>query len=207
MTSCLDSMDPTGSAAPGLASLELAFRTAGPDDAPALAGFAEHVFRDTFGPHNRAEDMDAYCRDAYAIDHVRGELTDRDYHTVLALARGELAGYAQLRTTAPPPCVTGPAPVELKRLYVDRRWHGGGVAHTLLDRAVAIALQRGAQTLYLSVWRHNQRAIAFYVKHGFAQVGAAEFRLGADIQLDLVMQRPLPALPIQPSPPAATSRG
>ena len=174
-----------------LATIDLTFRTAGPDDAPALAGFAEHVFRDTFGPHYRAEDMDAYCRDAFAIDHVRCELTDRAYHTVLALARGELAGYAQLRSTTPPPCVASPAPVELKRLYVDRRWHGGGVAHALLDRAIAIAMQRGAQTLYLSVWQHNHRAIAFYAKLGFVTVGSAPFVLGTDRQVDPVMMRPL----------------
>ena len=46
--------------------LPLAFRTAGPDDTAALAALAERVFRDTFGPHNRPEDMDAYCRTAYA---------------------------------------------------------------------------------------------------------------------------------------------
>lgn len=94
-----------------------------------------------------------------------------------------------------------------RRLYVDRRWHGGGTAHALLDRAIAIAMQRGAQTLYLSVWQHNHRAIAFYVKHGFVRVGAAEFQLGADVQLDPVMQRPLPAVPVQDAPAAATSRG
>lgn len=190
----------------GGVTLDLAFRTAGPDDAPALAGFAEQVFRDTFGPHNRAEDMDAYCGAAFATDHVHHELTDRHYHTVLVFARGDLAGYAQLRSTAPPPCVAGPAPIELKRLYVDRRWHGGGVAHALLDRAIAIAMQRSAQTLYLSVWQHNHRAIAFYVKHGFAQVGTAEFRLGADLQFDPVMVRPLPAGTTRPCPPAFTSR-
>jgi ribosomal protein S18 acetylase RimI-like enzyme len=217
----MTAVDPTGGAAPspGLAAPELALRTAGPDDAPALAALAEHVFRDTFGPHNTAEDMDAYCRAAFAIDHVRHELTDREYHTVLAIAHGELAGYAQLRATAPPPCVTGPAALdptagsaprpageavgvptprlaalELKRLYVDRRWHGGGLAAALLDRAIAIAVQRGARTLYLSVWQHNHRAIAFYAKHGFVRVGVAEFTLGRDVQLDPVMVRPLPAV-------------
>lgn len=186
---------------------DLTLRTAVPDDAAALAAFAERVFRDTFGPHNRPEDMDAYCATAYAIDHVRHELTDRAYHTILAVAHGELAGYAQLRAASPPPCVSGPAPLELKRLYVDHRWHGGGVAHTLLDRAIAIAEQRGARTLYLAVWQHNQRAIAFYVKHGFVRVGAAEFRLGADVQLDPVMVRPLAAGPARPSPTAADAHG
>jgi len=180
---------------------DLTLCTAVADDAPALAAFAERVFRDTFGPHNRPEDMDAYCAAAYAIEHVRHELTDRAYHTVLATAHGELAGYVQLRAAPPPPCVAGPAPLELKRLYVDRRWHGGGVAHALLDRAIAVAEQRGAHTLYLSVWQRNQRAIAFYAKHGFTRVGSAEFRLGADVQIDPVMMRPLagPARPARPT--------
>jgi ribosomal protein S18 acetylase RimI-like enzyme len=190
-----------------LTAPDLAFRTADPDDAPALAAFAEHVFRDTFGPHNTAEDMDAYCGDAFAIAHVRDELTDRHYRTILAFARGELTGYAQLRAIAPPPCVTGPAPLELKRLYVDRRWHGGGLAAALLDRAIAIAMQRGAQTLYLSVWQHNHRAIAFYVKHGFVQVGVSEFTLGRDVQFDPVMVRPLPAEAACDAPPAVAPRG
>lgn len=170
---------------------DLALRTAGTDDAAALAAFAERVFRDAFGPHSRAEDMDAYCRAAFALDQLHRELADRDYHTALVFTRGELAGYAQLRATAPPPCVVGPEPLELKRLYVDRRWHGSEVSRALMDRAIEIAEQRGARTLYLSVWQHNHRAIAFYVKHGFAPVGTAPFAIGADVQSDAVMARPL----------------
>jgi GNAT superfamily N-acetyltransferase len=171
--------------------LDLTLRTATPDDGPALAAFAERVFRDAVGPHNRAEDMDAYCRAAFAIDHVRHELTDRHYHTEFAFVRGELAGYGQLCTTAPPPCVVGPEPLQFKRLYVDQRWHGGGVAHALMAHAIAFAEQRGARTLYVSAWEHNHRAIAFYAKHGFVQVGTVQFTLGSDVQIDLVMVRPL----------------
>ena len=37
----------------------------------------------------------------------------------------------------------------------------------------------------------NPRAIAFYRKFGFVDVGAHEFRLGADVQTDRVMVRGL----------------
>jgi ribosomal protein S18 acetylase RimI-like enzyme len=87
--------------------------------------------------------------------------------------------------------VAGPDPLELNRLYVDPRWHGGGVAHALMTHAIEFAQQRGAQTLYLAVWKHNHRAIAFYAKHGFEQVGSAPFRLGTELQIDPVMVRPL----------------
>ena len=172
-------------------TLDLTIRPARPDDAAALAAFAERVFRATFGPHNRADDMDLYCREAYSLDAQRHELEDPEYRTVLAFARGELAGYAQLRTGAPPPCVTGPRPIEIKRLYVDQRWQGGGVAQALMAHAFELAHQLGAETVYLSVWQHNHRAIAFYAKLGFVTVGSAPFVLGTDRQVDPVMMRPL----------------
>ena len=174
---------------------DLTLRPATLDDAPALGRFAEHVFRDTFGPHNRPEDMDAYCGTAFSLDAQRRELADADLHTVLAIAHDAIAGYAQLRAGPPPPCVTGPRPIELKRLYVERRWHGHGVAQTLMTHASELAQHHGAQTLYLSVWQHNHRAIAFYAKHGFERVGVAPFRLGADLQFDPIMMRPLPTPP------------
>jgi ribosomal protein S18 acetylase RimI-like enzyme len=172
---------------------DLTLRPATLDDAAALGSFAEHVFRDTFGPFYRPDDMNAYCSKAFSLDEQRRELTDRDLRTVLALERGTIAGFAQLRSGSPPPCVTGPHPIELKRLYVEQRWHGRGVAQILMTHAIELAQRRGAQTLYLSVWQHNHRAIAFYAKHGFEHVGVAPFRVGADIQLDPIMALPLPA--------------
>jgi diamine N-acetyltransferase len=174
-----------------MTAIDVTLRPAGLDDAAALASFAEHVFRDTFGPHNSADDMDAYCGTAFSLEKQQRELADPELHTVLAFARGELAGYSQLLAGPPPPCVTGPDPLELKRLYVGRRWHGGGVAHTLMTHAIEIARARGARTLHLSVWQHNHRAIAFYAKYGFEPVGVAPFRLGSDVQLDPVMMRSL----------------
>jgi ribosomal protein S18 acetylase RimI-like enzyme len=174
-----------------MTSFDLALRPAGPDDAAVLSSFAEHIFRDTFGPHNRPDDMDLYCSAAFSIDQQREQILDPDYYIVLAIMGGELAGYAQLHVGPPPACVAGPHPIELKRLYVDRRWQGGGVAQALMHHAIEVARQRGARTLYLAVWRHNHRAIAFYRKYGFEEVGTAEFLLGTDLQVDPVMVRPL----------------
>ena len=171
--------------------LDLTLRPATLHDAAALAAFAESVFRETFGPHNRPEDMDAYCSAAFSLAELERELTAPYLHTVLGVAGGDIAGYAQLRDGPPPECVAGPDPIELKRLYVGRRWQGSGVAQTLMAHAMDLAQQRGAATLYLSVWQHNHRAIAFYAKQGFERVGAAPFQLGADIQLDPVMMRSL----------------
>jgi ribosomal protein S18 acetylase RimI-like enzyme len=92
-----------------------------------------------------------------------------------------------------PPAVTGPAPLELVRFYVDRPWHGSGVARAMMSACDDEARRRGARTLWLGVWEHNPRAIRFYEKCGFVDVGSHKFVLGDDEQTDRLMARPIPA--------------
>jgi ribosomal protein S18 acetylase RimI-like enzyme len=77
--------------------------------------------------------------------------------------------------------------VELARFYVDRPWHGRGVARELMDAARAAARNLGGRTFWLGVWEHNPRAIAFYAKCGFRDVGSHKFLVGSDLQTDRVM--------------------
>jgi ribosomal protein S18 acetylase RimI-like enzyme len=74
---------------------------------------------------------------------------------------------------------------------VDRRWHGQGIAGALMAETLARARRLGRRTIYLAVWERNARAIAFYRKVGFLEVGAQPFQLGKDIQTDQVMMRDL----------------
>jgi ribosomal protein S18 acetylase RimI-like enzyme len=87
--------------------------------------------------------------------------------------------------------VSGADPIELLRFYVDRRWHGQGVAGALMKETLAQARALGRRTVYLAVWERNARAIAFYRKAGFREVGAQPFHLGKDVQTDRVMVREL----------------
>jgi RimJ/RimL family protein N-acetyltransferase len=43
------------------------------------------------------------------------------------------------------------------------------------------------RSIWLSVWEENPRAIAFYRKMGFRDVGAGRFLVGADLQDDRIM--------------------
>lgn len=162
-----------------------------PGDAPALASFAEAIFRETFGPGNRPDDLDAYIATAYGPGRQEAELRDPAIVTLLAEMEGALAGYVQLSARRQPEAATWPAPVEIMRFYVGRRWQGRGVARALMLEALMEAVRMGGRTVWLCVWEHNPRAIAFYAKCGFADVGSAPFQLGADRQTDRIMARSL----------------
>ena len=77
-------------------------------------------------------------------------------------------------------------------MYVLPDSHGGGVSAALMTGAVKRAEELGAKCVWLGVNQMNQRAQRFYTKHGFSINGTKTFRLGADIENDYVMVRPLP---------------
>ena len=163
-------------------------------DATALAELAARTFRETFAADNRAEDMALHIAHAYGTSQQQRELVDPDITTLLVEVDGELAGYAQLRSGVPPACVTGQAPVELWRFYIAQPWQGRGVAQSLMRKVESDAYRRGGRTLWLGVWERNERAKAFYHKHGFIDVGSHLFMVGTDAQTDRIMVRPLPSL-------------
>jgi ribosomal protein S18 acetylase RimI-like enzyme len=51
------------------------------------------------------------------------------------------------------------------------------------------AKQNHCDVIWLDVWERNPRAIAFYRKWGFVQVGTQTFQLGDDLQNDWIMAR------------------
>jgi diamine N-acetyltransferase len=160
-------------------------------DALSLSQFGARTFRDAFAAENRPENLEAYLAKAYGLPQQSAEIADPAIATLIAESNRELVGFAQLRRGVPPGCVLGPDPIELWRFYVDRAWHGQGVASNLMSSVVSEALRRGARTLWLGVWERNGRAQAFYRKHGYVVVGEQAFVLGRDRQTDLVMARPL----------------
>lgn len=160
-------------------------------DAERLAEFGERVFDEVFSPDNDEGDMASYLNEAFSPEIQRAEITATGSIVLLALDPGsnEIAGYLHIAPAKTPPCVSGAAPVELKRLYVEPSRHRSGIGKALLDEGIARAGAAGAQTLWLGVWERNAKAQAFYAREGFTRVGEHPFVLGSDTQTDWIMQR------------------
>lgn len=163
-------------------------RAATERDAAALARIAEDTFRDAFGHANTEKDMDIHCARRFGAVQQLAEIRDPVMSTVLVEIDSTLVAFGQLRSGSAPPCVVGHRPSEIFRLYVDRSWHGKGIAQRLMSVLVGQAVDAGADSVWLGVWERNPRAIAFYEKSGFQSVGEHMFVLGTDPQRDLIMQ-------------------
>lgn len=162
-------------------------------DATQLSAIAEETFRDTFAAVNTPEDMDLHCRTRYGEAIQAKEIANPNMITLLCEHGGRLVGFAQLRWGKAPSCVVADAPGEIQRLYVVSDFHGKGVAHDLMDACMDEMTSHRSDVVWLGVWERNPKAIAFYRKFGFLEVGEHLFSLGSDPQRDIVMARPVVA--------------
>jgi diamine N-acetyltransferase len=163
--------------------LPILIRRAEPADAPSLSRFARKTFRAAFAAQNDPAALDEYLATAFSPEIQAAEIAADGSVVLLAVdpaTTGEqLSGYAHL--------VDDPPSTQLRRLYVDPAITGGGLGARLVAEAIAVCGSRGSGRLWLGVWEHNVRAIAFYERLGFRICGETRFHFGPDIQRDLLM--------------------
>jgi len=156
-------------------------------DAAQLAEFGARTFYDSFAADNTPEDMQSHLDSTFSPQLQLAEIRNPDIDTLIVLDQGRWAGFAQLRAGKRSAGVPEEGSIELWRFYVDKAWHGQGMATGLMEAVKQRARQRGASTLWLGVWQRNARAQAFYRKHGFTKVGSQVFVVGSDPQTDDVL--------------------
>jgi len=128
----------------------------------------------------------------YAPERLATDLEDPQQAWFLAEAAGAILGFAALQKEEAPTCVKGSESIEFGRLYVRREWHGRGPGSALLEASLEEARRRGARTCWLLAWARNLRALAFYRRAGFVEVGRHVVTFAERKLEHLVMARPLP---------------
>jgi ribosomal protein S18 acetylase RimI-like enzyme len=167
---------------------DVVIREAEVSDIPVLASLGASTFHDTFAPYNTKSDIEDYIGRNFSEEQV--DLEHKTHGTVflLATAHGNVWGYAKMRTHEPPEELAGTKAIELERIYAVKDQWGKSIGKSLMRACLEIAGQRGFDTIWLGVWEHNPRAIAFYEKWGFEKFSSHPFHLGKDLQTDVMMK-------------------
>jgi ribosomal protein S18 acetylase RimI-like enzyme len=156
-----------------------------------IADLGARTFQAAFGADNTPEDMERYLASSFTVDQIRAQLADPISTFLLAYIEDRTLGYAMLRAGRAPDEVKGPEPVELVRIYVETDLVGHGYGSTIMRACLREAAAGGFRTIWLGVWERNTHAIRFYERWGFRQVGTQTFKLGHDLQRDLILLRTL----------------
>lgn len=158
------------------------------DDAIMLSELGAKTFYDTFAKDNTPENIKAYLKASFSSEIQLKELSDPDNIFLIIESENTPIGYAQLILNSTDNAIRGTKPLEIRRIYATKEYLGKGIGKELIQATIREARQRGCDCIWLGVWEKNQRAIDFYKKWGFREVGTHLFSVGDDPQNDYVME-------------------
>jgi diamine N-acetyltransferase len=151
---------------------------------PQLQKIGEQTFIETFAKDNTPENMQLYVQQEFSVDTLQAQLLDAHTSFYFAEMDNKIIGYLKLSDAQK-------NSLEIERIYVQASMQAKGIGQLLLDHAINIAKQIGANFIWLGVWEHNPKAIRFYKKNNFEAFDAHIFQLGNDAQTDILMKLPL----------------
>lgn len=166
-------------------------RLATVEDAKTLVEIGAKTFRDTFSLYNTPENMNIYLEKTFALDQITSELNNPSITFLLAYEENVVVGYAKLKEGENPSELKTLKAIEIERIYSVQEYLGRQVGPVLMQACLDIGRKRGYEVVWLGVWEHNPRAVAFYEKYGFEPFGSHPFWLGKDLQNDLLMKKKL----------------
>jgi diamine N-acetyltransferase len=157
-------------------------------DAVLLSELGARTFYDTFAKDNTPENIKQHLENSFSEQIQFNELSQPDIIFLIAENDHSPIGYAQLMIDGREESIKGEKTLEIRRIYVSQDYIGTGSGKELMDACLAEARQRGCDSIWLGVWEKNPRAIHFYKKFGFVEVGTHIFAVGDDPQTDLIME-------------------
>ncbi len=169
--------------------MNVEIRSCGVGDENVLSLVGQATFLETFAGVLSGPDIVAHCAKHHSLDVYRRWLEDGTATAWIAETQPGCAAVGYLILTQPdlPTVAVLPDDLEVKRIYLLSRFHGCGIGWRLMDEAIRHARQSNCRRLLLGVYVHNGKAITFYRRAGFTEIGARRFTVGSTTCDDLIL--------------------
>lgn len=167
-------------------------RRASSTDATSLAVIGSSVWIATYAPDGVPAEFARYVLKEFTEAQVLARMAAGARYWV-AEQEGRLVGFAEIAPDQRTPCLGDQAQAEVVRLYVLEGFTRKGVGGALLDCCVREAADLGLAWIWLSVYHRNERAVAFYEKMGWKNMGETPFVLGGRAYPNFIYATAVPA--------------
>jgi diamine N-acetyltransferase len=157
-------------------------------DIEQLQKIGKQTFSETFSASNSEENMAKYLEEGFSFEKLTAEINDNNSEFYFSEFENSIIGYLKLNFGQSQTELKDDRTVEIERIYVLKDFHGKNVGQLLYEKALHIARQKNADSVWLGVWEENPRAINFYKKNGFVEFDKHIFKLGNDEQTDIMMK-------------------
>jgi diamine N-acetyltransferase len=155
---------------------------------PDVQNIGRQTFFETFRDTNTSENLEKYLDENFNTGQLTKEIRNPGSEFFLAWVSNEVIGYLKINTGKAQTEFKKQDEMEIERIYISKSFWGKSIGQYLLDHALDIALQTRKRLVWLGVWEKNFRAIRFYEKNGFTTFGKHAFKVGEDLQTDILMR-------------------
>lgn len=154
---------------------DIRLRRAVEADTLTLSMLATQIFLDTYATDGIRPSVAREVQAQLGPAAIEALLLRSDTCLFVAERAQHLIGFVQSTAGAQHGLVAQRPAVELDRLYVQEPFTGRGLGKALLTQAETHAAAQGAAVLWLTCWVHNVRALAFYARQGYAELGSTVY--------------------------------
>ena len=173
----------------------IAYRRAVVTDAPTLAALCSTVWITTYAEDGVEPAFARHVLAEFTAERLHALLVDPQHCHWIAETEAGAVGFAELKFGERSPLLATRAQAEISRLYGLERFTRRGLGRELLNRCRASAASAGIETLWLTAYDGNVRALEFYRREGWSVAGDYAFPLEDRTYRNVVLSLPV-------SPPA-----
>jgi diamine N-acetyltransferase len=167
----------------------VAFKKIGPDELYKIRKIAYQTWPNTFGHVLPKEQIEYMLQLIYNETSLKKQLLEKGHHFILAEQDIQPLGFTSYEIN-----YHFEPQLMIHKLYLLPATQGLGIGTKLLKLLSEIALQNNNKQLRLKVFFANTKAIGFYEKYGFKQIGTETTDIGNGYSiLDNVMVKELPS--------------
>lgn len=144
-------------------------------DVENLTVLKQQVWIATYAVEGIRTELSSYVLSVFTVANQRKLLLDNNVVLFVAEINSHIVGCVEVKLYSGDAIAEGLP--EITVLYVLERFCGRGVGQKLLETAFNLLREKGYTSTWLSVLHTNKKALKFYDKNGFKDIGKIYFEM------------------------------
>lgn len=159
----------------------LKIREANIADAQFIAILGRVTFTETFDHYFKdSNDLLEYYNRTFSVEKIKKSIDNSNNIFWIAFVNELPVGYAKLKLNSPSEFLKYKNTSQLQKIYVLKDFLSMKIGLELQTKLIEKAKVNGSELIWLSVLKSNNRAIQFYKKNGFINIGNHNFQIGKE---------------------------
>lgn len=171
-------------------SEEIIIRNATSADSKKLSILFKQVYIKTYGVEGVSDEFANFITEQFSVPRIENTIASNPDALLVAEYKNNLVGVLEIEYDKPCPVEDIVAP-EINKIYILEWFCNRGIGEMLMEKAETLLKEKGYSQLWIWLLESNLRALSFYKKHNYIEIGKAPFEMEVNTYQNIVMLKTL----------------